>query len=147
MAAYAAAGIAKSDPIKTGLQGFAYDIRTAILPFAFFFNNKLLLIAGVDTVDPNNPAMWQWITNPAEIVMIFFTATVGMFAFSSATQGWVLTVTTGLERILLLTVVPFMLIPNITSSQLGIGSEYISYLIGFVLYGIVYFMQKSRVKD
>jgi TRAP-type uncharacterized transport system fused permease subunit len=147
MAAYAAAEIAKSDPIKTGLQGFAYDIRTAILPFAFFFNNKLLLIAGVDAVDPNNPAMWQWITNPAEIVMIFFTATVGMFAFSSATQGWVLTVTTGLERILLLAVVPFMLIPNITSSQLGIGSEYISYLIGFVLYGIVYFMQKSRVKD
>jgi len=46
MAAYAAAGIAKSDPIKTGLQGFAYDIRTAILPFAFFFNNKLLLIEG-----------------------------------------------------------------------------------------------------
>jgi TRAP-type uncharacterized transport system fused permease subunit len=147
MAAYAAAGIAKSDPIKTGLQGFAYDIRTAILPFAFFFNNKLLLIAGVDALDPNNPAMWQWITNPAEIVMIFFTATAGMFAFSSATQGWVLTVTTGLERILLLAVVPFMLIPNMTSSWLGIGSEYLSYAIGFALYGSVYFMQKNRVKD
>jgi TRAP transporter 4TM/12TM fusion protein len=147
MAAYAAAGIAKSDPIKTGLQGFAYDIRTAILPFAFFFNNKLLLISGVDALDPNNPAMWQWITNPAEIVMIFFTATAGMFAFSSATQGWVLTVTTGLERILLLAVVPFMLIPNMTSSWLGIGSEYLSYVIGFTIYGSVYFMQKSRVKE
>jgi TRAP transporter 4TM/12TM fusion protein len=147
MAAYAAAGIAKSDPIKTGLQGFAYDIRTAILPFAFFFNNKLLLISGVDALDPNNPAMWQWITNPAEIVMIFFTATAGMFAFSSATQGWVLTVTTGLERILLLAVVPFMLIPNMTSSWLGIGSEYLSYVIGFTIYGSVYFMQKSKVKD
>jgi len=147
MAAYAAAGIAKSDPIKTGLQGFAYDIRTAILPFAFFFNNKLLLIAGVDAIDPNNPAMWQWITNPAEIAMIFFTAVVGMFAFSSATQGWVLTKTTGVEQILLLALVPFMLVPNITSSWLGIGSEYISYLIGFTIYGIVYFMQKNKVKD
>ena len=147
MAAYAAAGIAKSDPIKTGLQGFAYDIRTAILPFAFFFNNKLLLISGVDALDPNNPAMWQWITNPAEIVMIFFTATAGMFAFSSATQGWMLTVTTGLERILLLAVVPFMLIPNMTSSWLGIGSEYLSYAIGFALYSSVYFMQKNRVND
>ncbi len=147
MAAYAAAGIAKSDPIKTGLQGFAYDIRTAILPFAFFFNNKLLLIAGVDAIDPNNPAMWQWITNPAEIVMIFFTATAGMFAFSSATQGWMLTVTTGLERILLLAVVPFMLIPNMTSLWLGIGSEYLSYVIGFALYSSVYFMQKNRIKN
>ncbi len=147
MAAYAAAGIAKSDPIKTGLQGFAYDIRTAILPFAFFFNNKLLLIAGVDVADPNNPAMWQWITNPGEIALIFFTAAAGMFAFSSATQGWVLTHTSGVERILLLVVVPFMLIPNMTSMWLGLGSEYMSYVVGFALYGLVYFMQKNKVKN
>ena len=147
MAAYAAAGIAKSDPIKTGLQGFAYDIRTAILPFAFFFNNKLLLIAGVDAADPNNPATWQWITNPGEIALIFLTATVGMFAFSSATQGWVLTKTTGFERFLLLAVVPFMLIPNMTSMWLGLDSEYMSYVVGFALYGLVYFMQKNKVKN
>ncbi len=146
MAAYAAAGIAKSDPIKTGLQGFAYDIRTAILPFAFFFNNKLLLISGVDVADPNNPATWQWITNPGEIALIFLTAAAGMFAFSSATQGWVLTKTSGFERFLLLAVVPFMLIPNMTSMWLGIGSEYLSYVIGFALYGLVYVMQKNKVK-
>jgi len=147
MAAYAAAGIAKSDPIKTGLQGFAYDIRTAILPFAFFFNNKLLLIAGVDAADPNNPSTWQWITNPGEIALIFFTAAAGMFAFSSATQAWVLTHTSGVERVLLLAVVPFMLIPNMTSMWLGLGSEYMSYVVGFAIYGLVYFMQKNKVKD
>ena len=147
MAAYAAAGIAKSDPIRTGLQGFAYDIRTAILPFAFFFNNKLLLIEGVDAADPNNPATWQWITNPGEIGFIFLTAVVGMFAFSSATQGWVLTKTSGIERLMLLAVVPFMLIPNMTSAWLGIGSEYLSYVIGFALYGFVYFMQKNKIKN
>ena len=147
MAAYAAAGIARSDPIRTGLQGFAYDIRTAILPFAFFFNNKLLLIAGVDSLDPNNPAGWQWITNPGEIAFIFFTAAAGMFAFSSATQGWVLTKTSGVERIVLLSVVPFMLIPNMTSMWLGLGSEYLSYVVGFALYGAVYFTQKTKVKN
>lgn len=147
MAAYAAAGIAKSDPIRTGLQGFAYDIRTAILPFAFFFNNKLLLIAGVDPLDPNNPAGWQWITNPGEIALIFFTAAAGMFAFSSATQGWVLTKTSMIERIVLLSVVPFMLIPNMTSMWLGLGSEYLSYVVGFALYGAVYFTQKTKVKN
>jgi TRAP transporter 4TM/12TM fusion protein len=144
MAAYAAAGIAKSDPIKTGLQGFAYDIRTAILPFAFFFNNKLLLISGVDELDPNNPAMWQWITNPFEIIVIFTTAVAGMFAFSSAIQGWMLTKVNIFERILLLVVVPFMLIPNIMMKVIGFPSEYISYLIGFVIYSIVYFLQKNR---
>ncbi|WP_415397370.1 TRAP transporter permease [Sulfurimonas sp. CS5] len=146
MAAYAAAGIAKSDPIKTGLQGFAYDIRTAILPFAFFFNNKLLLISGVDSLDPNNPSLWQWITNPVEIALIFFTAAVGMFAFSSATQGWVLTRTSMFERVLLLAVVPFMLIPNMTAKWLMLGDEYLSYVVGFMLYAIVYFMQKNKTK-
>jgi TRAP transporter 4TM/12TM fusion protein len=147
MAAYAAAGIAKSDPIKTGLQGFAYDIRTAILPFAFFFNNKLLLIQGVDEFNPDDASKWQWITNPMEITIIFLTATAGMFAFSSATQGWVLTKTNMPERIALLAVVPFMLIPNMTSQWLGLGSEFYSYLIGFAIYGIVYFGQKQKIKN
>ncbi|MFT7004009.1 MAG: TRAP transporter 4TM/12TM fusion protein [Sulfurimonas sp.] len=147
MAAYAAAGIAKSDPIKTGLQGFAYDIRTAILPFAFFFNNKLLLISGVDAFDPNDPSKWQWITNPMEIAIIFLTAVAGMFAFSSATQGWVLRKTTIAERLVLLAVVPFMLVPNMTSQWLSLGSEFISYIIGFILYGIVYFGQKQKMKN
>ncbi len=44
LAAFAAAAIAKSDPVKTGVQGFGYDIRTAILPFMFIFNTDLLLI-------------------------------------------------------------------------------------------------------
>jgi TRAP transporter 4TM/12TM fusion protein len=43
LAAYAAAAIAKSPPIATGIQGFMYDIRTAILPFMFIFNSDLIL--------------------------------------------------------------------------------------------------------
>jgi TRAP-type uncharacterized transport system fused permease subunit len=33
LAAFAAAGISGGDPIRTGIQGFTYDIRTAVLPF------------------------------------------------------------------------------------------------------------------
>ncbi|MDH5530343.1 MAG: TRAP transporter permease, partial [Paracoccaceae bacterium] len=38
LAAFAAAAISGGDPIKTGIQGFTYDIRTALLPFMFIFN-------------------------------------------------------------------------------------------------------------
>jgi len=69
-----------------------------------------------------------------------------MFAFSSATQGWMLTKTSGFERILLLAVVPLMLTPNMTSTWLGIGSAYLSYVIGFVLYGLIYLIQKNKIK-
>ena len=44
LASFAAAAIAKADPIKTGIAAFFYSIRTGILPFMFIFNNELLLI-------------------------------------------------------------------------------------------------------
>jgi TRAP-type uncharacterized transport system fused permease subunit len=53
LAAYAAAGIAKADPMKTGVIGFIYNIRTALLPFMFFFNPELLLISGIDASNPS----------------------------------------------------------------------------------------------
>lgn len=73
LAAFAAAAIAKADPIKTGIQGFTYDIRTAILPFMFIFNTQLLLI-GVDS-------WWH-------LLLTIFSATTAMLVFSAATQGY-----------------------------------------------------------
>ncbi|MFP8965494.1 TRAP transporter permease [Pokkaliibacter sp. CJK22405] len=73
LAAFAAAAIAKSDPIKTGIQGFTYDIRTAILPFMFIFNTQLLLI-GVDT--------WY------HLALTVVSALAAMLLFAAATQGF-----------------------------------------------------------
>ncbi len=76
LAAFAAAGISGGDPIKTGIQGFGYDIRTAILPFIFIFNNELLLI-GVGT--------WY------HLLLVIASAVVAMMLFGAATQGYFLT--------------------------------------------------------
>ncbi len=40
LAAFAASAISGGDPFRTGIQGFMYDIRTAILPFLFIFNTS-----------------------------------------------------------------------------------------------------------
>jgi len=87
LAAFAAAAIAKSDPIKTGIQGFAYDIRTAILPFLFIFNTQLLLI-GID----------HWF----ELILVIVSAVIAMLLFAAATQGYWLTRSKPLESIALL---------------------------------------------
>ncbi|MGW8195125.1 MAG: TRAP transporter permease [Desulforhopalus sp.] len=76
LAAFAAAGISGGDPIRTGIQGFGYDIRTAILPFIFIFNNELLMI-GID----------NWF----HLVVIIFGAVIAMLVFAAATQGWFIT--------------------------------------------------------
>ena len=76
LAAFAAAGISGGDPIRTGIQGFVYDIRTAVLPFMFIFNNQLLLI-GLDT--------WY------HLVLVIVAAIFAMIAFAAGTQGYFLT--------------------------------------------------------
>jgi hypothetical protein len=73
LAAYAAAAISQGDPIRTGIQGFTYDIRTAILPFMFIFNIELIMIG---------------ITGPVHLVLVVFGCLAGMIAFSAATQGY-----------------------------------------------------------
>ncbi len=146
LAAYAAAGIAKADPIKTGIQGFKYDIRTAILPFMFFFNPELLLISGVDPLNPADSRGWIWIDSPIEIIVIFVTAFIGMSAFACFTQGYFITKTNIIERFLFLGVVPFMFLPKIMETELGLPSHYISYGLGIGLFALLYFMQKAKGK-
>ncbi|KJY82066.1 C4-dicarboxylate ABC transporter [Vibrio galatheae] len=87
LAAFAAAAIAKSDPIRTGIQGFTYDIRTAILPFMFIFNTQLLLM-GIDT-------WWH-------LLLTIISSIIAMLIFSAATQGWWFTKNKWWETVLLL---------------------------------------------
>ncbi|WP_283131485.1 TRAP transporter permease [Enterovibrio norvegicus] len=87
LAAFAAAAIAKSDPIKTGIQGFTYDIRTAILPFMFIFNTQLLLMD---------------LDGPLHLFLTIFSAVVAMLVFSAATQGWWLTKNKWYETVLMM---------------------------------------------
>jgi len=73
LASYAASAISKADPIKTGIQAFWYELRTAILPVVFIFNNELLLIG---------------IKNFWHGLMVITTSLIAILVFSSATQGW-----------------------------------------------------------
>ena len=72
LAAFAAAAISGGDPIKTGVQGFMYDIRTALLPFLFIFNTELLLMD----------------VTPMKAVFVFIVAVIAMMLFAAATQGY-----------------------------------------------------------
>ena len=146
IAAYAAAGIAKANPITVGVQGFFYDLRTAILPFAFFFNNKLMLIESVNEGDPLDSKGIVWMSNPLEILLVFGMAIVGMFAFSSLLQGYYVTKLRIWERILLIPVVPLALVPNICAKFNLIPNEYTAYIVAAVLYGFV-FMTQWGIKD
>ncbi len=132
LAAYAAAAIAKSPPIATGLQGFMYDIRTAILPFMFIFNSDLIL---------HEISSWP------QGLLIFFMACVGNFAFASATQGWFLAKNKIWEIPLFLSVTICAMRPDAIASLVGLHHDqrYYIYPVALVVFGILYLLQKPRM--
>ena len=133
LAAYAASAIAKSPPIPTGLQGFMYDIRTAILPFMFIFNSDLIL---------------HGVANWIQALLIFTMACLGNFAFASATQGWFVARNRVYEIPLLLSVTLILMRPDLISQWLHVPHErrYWTCLIGLSVFGLVYLMQRTRTR-
>jgi TRAP transporter 4TM/12TM fusion protein len=75
LATYAAAGIARVNPIKAGITAFGYNIRTAVLPFMFIFNTQLLLID---------------IDGPFTFVVTLVSASLASMVFAAATQQFFL---------------------------------------------------------
>ncbi|MEQ3710182.1 DUF3394 domain-containing protein, partial [Tateyamaria sp.] len=103
LAAYAAAAISRGDPIKTGVQGFAYDIRTALLPFLFIFNTDLLLID----------------VGLAKAVLVFFISLIAMLLFAAATQGYFIAKSKVWETVVLLFIAFMLFRPDFFLDQVS----------------------------
>ncbi|MDR1486941.1 MAG: TRAP transporter permease [Deltaproteobacteria bacterium] len=98
LAAFAASGISGGDPFKTGVQGFIYELRTAVLPFVFLYNQEILLIN---------------IKNVFHFVWILVTSVLACMAFASATQRFMLIKTRWWEVVVLLLAMVFLFRPDI----------------------------------
>jgi TRAP-type uncharacterized transport system fused permease subunit len=141
LAAYAAAAIAKSNPIKTGVQGFSYDIRTAILPFIFMFNTDLLL---------------HEVHSPLYAVWVFLTAMLAMFAFASLTQGYMRQKLQWWEFFVLAVISFGLLMPGLIAEKVlnpifagsafaeGRGTTVLVGVVILVIYGLLYGQQVIR---
>jgi TRAP transporter 4TM/12TM fusion protein len=129
LAAYAAAAIAKSPPIPTGIQGFLYDIRTALIAIMFIFNHDLIL---------------HGINSWSIAILIFTMACIGNFAFAAATQGWFTYKNVWYELPILLSIPLIMMQPHYVAKWLGMSSHYMVWPIGLVLFTGVYVNQVRR---
>ena len=112
VAAYAAAAIARSDPIKTGLMGFKFDLGAFFLPFMFVYNPAFLLI---DTT-------WHG------AVLMAATALFGIYCFSAVIQRWLVTRLALWESAVLLAISIAMVWPNLLSDVLSAAAFIAIYL-------------------
>ncbi len=133
LAAYAAAAIAKSDPIPTGIQGFFYDLRTAVIPFMFIFNTDLILY-GIDS----------WPLG----ILIFVMAVLAAFSFTSALQGFFITKNKWYEVPLFLIAALILFNPGVISDLLNleVGNKYFFYILGCAVFAGIAALQKFRMR-
>ena len=97
LAAYAAAGIAKADPLVTGFTAFWYSIRTSVLPFMFIYNTQLLLI-GINSIP--------------QFILVVVSAIAASLIFVAASQNWFITRSKWYETVILLLVAFSLFRPN-----------------------------------
>jgi TRAP transporter 4TM/12TM fusion protein len=132
LAAYAAAAIAESDPIPTGVQGFLYDIRTSCIAFMFVFNPELIL---------HNIHSWP------QGLLIFGMSLIGMSSFECFAQGWCFTKNKLYEIPFFLAAWYTLFHPGGVATFFGVDQamRYYFYPLGIAIYAMVVGIQKMRM--
>ncbi|MEJ5358411.1 MAG: TRAP transporter permease [Desulfobacterales bacterium] len=104
LAAYAGAGIAGSDPWKTGLSAFQLGIAGFIIPFMFIFSRELLFLGSLP-----------------RILLALFSAMLGVSCLAAAVQRCLRLRCTWPETIALYVVALLLIQPGVWTDAAGIG--------------------------
>jgi TRAP transporter 4TM/12TM fusion protein len=107
LAAYAAAGMAGSDPFKTGNMAFRLGLAKALVPFVFVFSPSLLLVAKGFT----------W----AEFAVTFIGCVLGIVALAAALSGYLVAEMKRWERTLCTVGALCLIAPGLKISLLGVA--------------------------
>lgn len=112
LAAYAAAGLAKADPTKTGFSAMRLGISSLIVPFMFVYGPELLLKGA-------------WI----DVVISIIAATIGIFALSVAIIGWLSKQLLFFTRVIMFFSALLLIKPGLITDLIGL----VLLAIGFIL--------------
>jgi len=107
LAAYAAAGMAGSDPFKTGNTAFRLGLGKALVPFVFVFAPSLLI--KVDN--------FSW----SEFAVAFAGCVLGITVLAAALSNYMFTKMRMWERLLCVFAALLMIAPGIVSTSIGIA--------------------------
>lgn len=86
LAAFTGAGIARANPMKTGVEATKLSIAAWLVPYCFVYNTNLLMV---------NAGFFSFTT-----LFNLITAVLGMFFIAVAVQGWYRTISPLWERII-----------------------------------------------
>jgi TRAP transporter 4TM/12TM fusion protein len=107
LAAYAAAGMAGSDPFKTGNMAFRLGMAKALVPFVFVFSPSLLIVAKGFT--------------GYDFVVTFVGCILGITLLAAALSKWFLVEMTRPEQALCLLAALLMIAPGLMPTLVGLA--------------------------
>jgi TRAP transporter 4TM/12TM fusion protein len=107
LAAYAAAGMAGSEPFKTGTMAFRLGLGKALVPFVFVFSPALLLVAKGFTV--------------YDFVVTFAGCTLGIVVLAAALSRFFLAPMQRWEQLLCVAAALLLIAPGLTVSLIGLA--------------------------
>ena len=105
LAAFAGAAIAKSDPLKTGVQATKLGIAAFLIPFIFVYNPEMLLF-GVEG-------------HAFEAIWMVLSSVIGIIALASGVEGYLLTNMRWYDRIAVIVGGLLLVIPGLVTDAIG----------------------------
>jgi len=131
LAAYAGAGIAGANAMKTGFQAIKLAIAGFVVPYIFAYNPALLLIKkGTQVVNGN--IVYAGV---GEILMVIVTALLGVICLASFVENYLVIKSKIWERIPMGAAAIALLFPSFTTD-----------IVGFVVLVAVFMLQRVRSK-
>ncbi|TDQ39985.1 TRAP transporter permease [Thiopseudomonas denitrificans] len=117
LAAFAGAGIAGGDPMRTGFISLRLALAGFIVPFLFVYNPAMMMIdvTGLPMNAREFPLPPVW-----DIISISFTSIVGIIALGAAVEGYLKTPLSPLVRLILAAGALMMIIPETYTDIAGI---------------------------
>jgi len=117
LAAYAAAGIARANPLQTCLTAVRLSIAGFLVPYVFVYS-PIMLGVGL---------------RAGPLIQIVVTSVVGVLALGAALEGHLLRDTTWYERVLLVAAAIDLIVPGVVTD-----------LVGALLFGLLLVSQRRR---
>jgi len=129
LAAFAGAGIAGGDPMRTGFQALKLSLAGFIVPFLFVYNPAMLMIDTANVaVNAREFAFPAWTT----IISICVTSIIGILALGAAVEGYFKTALPWFWRLFLGAGALCMIIPETITDIIGIFMVIIAISINII---------------
>jgi len=132
LAAYAGAGIAKTNPMTTAVEACKLGFAGFMVPFAFCYNPAMMMQGEV-----------------GEILSVAISAIIGVAIMSAGFQGWLLWKLNWLERIVFIAGGLLMFIPGTATDLIGLAIAVVMLLINVKKWerGPKFIMNKHKAKQ